>query len=63
MNYEEDRDDSCDLNPAKICDNCCRCIEVTQDYIEIPIAGIVTDVDKEIKTSPAFRSKPRPKRH
>lgn len=52
----EDQDDACDLDPGKICDSCCKCIEVKQDYIEIPVE---LDVPQEAET---FRSKPR-RRH
>ena len=29
--------DYCDLDPTKICDNCCRCIEKNDDYEEFQI--------------------------
>lgn len=31
----------CDLDPNKICDNCCKCIETDQEYLEIKIDEIV----------------------
>ncbi len=37
----------CDLDPTKICDNCFRCLELDgQDYAEIPIAHVYTEVDE-----------------
>ncbi len=30
----------CDLNPGKLCDNCCRCIEPENDFETIEIDGI-----------------------
>jgi len=33
--YEEQ--DYCDLDPTKLCDNCCRCIESNRDYEEFDI--------------------------
>lgn len=36
-NKEINQDDLCDIHPDKVCDSCCQCIEVTQDYIEIPV--------------------------
>ena len=32
--------DICDLDPKKICDNCGKCIEVTDKYAEIKIDEI-----------------------
>ena len=29
--------DYCDLDPTKICDNCCRCIESGEEYEEFQI--------------------------
>ena len=34
-------DDTCDLDPTKICDNCCRCIESDKNYKIIKITKIV----------------------
>ena len=36
-------DDSCDLNPDKICDNCGKCIEDSSNYKIIKITKIITD--------------------
>lgn len=33
--------DRCDVDSAKICDNCRRCLQGDQDYNMLPIAGIV----------------------
>jgi len=33
--------DICDLDPSKICDNCCQCIETDADYAVIEIDEIV----------------------
>ena len=33
--------DYCDLDGEKICDNCCKCIEVKSDYNAVIIDGIV----------------------
>ncbi|MDR2515585.1 MAG: hypothetical protein LBD02_10350 [Christensenellaceae bacterium] len=30
----------CDLNPAKICDNCGICIEPEEDYAKVPIEKV-----------------------
>lgn len=38
----------CDLDPTKICDNCFRCLHLDeQDYAEIPIAHVYTEVDTD----------------
>lgn len=37
---EEDR---CDLDPNKLCDNCFKCLEITQSYREIPIGRMLMD--------------------
>lgn len=37
----------CDLDPTKICDNCFHCLELDgQDYVEIPIAHVYTEIDE-----------------
>jgi len=36
----------CDLDPNKICDNCCKCISDDMDYKAIKIDEIILD-DKE----------------
>lgn len=33
----------CDLDPNKICDNCCRCIDTEEEYAEIAIEKIILD--------------------
>ena len=34
----------CDLDPNKICDNCFKCLETTEDdYIKIPLRGVYQD--------------------
>ena len=38
---EETLDDTCDLDPKKICDNCGKCIEPTANYKIIKIDKII----------------------
>ena len=40
MSDHENRDEMeyCDLDPAKVCDNCCRCIESGKDYDDYDIS-------------------------
>lgn len=33
----------CDLNPKKICDNCCKCIDIDADYKSLEIDEIIED--------------------
>lgn len=40
---EEIEDDFCDLDPKKICDNCCKCIEPDKNYKIIKITKIITE--------------------
>ena len=40
---EDENDDRCDLDPNKICDNCCKCIESDKNYKIIKITKIITD--------------------
>ena len=40
--------DRCDLDPSKICDNCCKCIEVKKDFEEIKISRIILDPKEKI---------------
>ncbi len=35
--------DRCDLDPSKICDNCCACIDKDADYKSIEIDEIIED--------------------
>ena len=35
---EEDR---CELDPNKLCDNCFKCLEITEAYREIPIGRVL----------------------
>ncbi len=37
------RCDYCDLDPEKICDNCCKCIEKNADYSSVMIERIVPE--------------------
>ncbi|MGE5631673.1 MAG: hypothetical protein ACM3TR_11325 [Caulobacteraceae bacterium] len=37
--------DRCDLDPNKICDNCCKCIDLDADYKSIDIDEIIEDED------------------
>lgn len=39
--------DICDLDPNKICDNCCQCIEVNSDFKGIYIDDIIENDIKE----------------
>lgn len=44
MERENDWDsDFCDLEPGKICDNCCRCLDMDRDYNEIEASLLRTD--------------------
>ena len=36
-------DDYCDLDPTKICDNCCKCIDSDKNYKIIKITKIIKD--------------------
>lgn len=40
--------DKCDLDPNKICDNCCTCIEKAADYNSVEIDEIIEDEDIEL---------------
>lgn len=39
--------DRCDLDPNKICDNCCKCIESDKPYHEIKIDKIILSDDDQ----------------
>lgn len=40
--------DICDMDPDKICDNCCKCIDGDADYKGIYVDDIIDgDVDEE----------------
>lgn len=39
----DEENDYCDLDPNKICDNCCKCIETDKNYKIIKITKIITD--------------------
>ena len=44
MERENDWDsDFCDLEPGKICDNCCRCLDMDRDYNEVEVSLLRTD--------------------
>jgi hypothetical protein len=36
----------CDLDPKKICDNCCKCIDKDADFNSIEIDEIIEDGDR-----------------
>ncbi len=36
-------DDRCELDPTKLCDNCFKCLEITEAYREIPIGRMLMD--------------------
>lgn len=42
----DEENDYCDLDPNKICDNCCKCIESDKNYKIIKITKIITDEKK-----------------
>ena len=37
----------CDLNKNKICDNCCKCIEMDSDYYSIHINKIIEEEEEQ----------------
>lgn len=37
MEKTDELNDYCDLDPTKICDNCCKCIENGEEYAEYSI--------------------------
>jgi len=38
MDQEPKRElDYCDLDPGKVCDNCCRCLDMDKPYSEIEV--------------------------
>lgn len=39
----EEIDDTCDLDPSKICDSCGKCIETDKNYKIIKITKIIND--------------------
>lgn len=43
ISSNDNEDDYCDLDPNKICDNCCKCIETDKNYKIIKITKIITD--------------------
>ena len=40
-------DDICDLDPNKICDNCCKCIEETANFKSIKITKIIKEYNND----------------
>ena len=36
-------EDRCELDPNKLCDNCFKCLEITEAYREIPIGRVLMD--------------------
>ncbi len=40
---EDILNDTCDLDPSKICDNCEKCLGLDKDYRAIRITEIITD--------------------
>ena len=46
------RCDYCDLDPDKICDNCCACIEKDADYSSVKIERIVPADKKRDSAQP-----------
>lgn len=47
LDVEDVENDYCDLEPNKICDNCCKCIESDKNYKIIKITKIL-DSEEEI---------------
>lgn len=44
MDYQGNQEsDYCDLDPSKICDNCCRCLDMDKPYNEVEISLLRTD--------------------
>ncbi len=37
------KEDLCELDPNKLCDNCFKCLEITEAYREIPIGRVLMD--------------------
>lgn len=43
--------DRCELDPDKLCDNCCRCIEISDaDYLEIQVDDILLNTERPERT-------------
>ena len=40
---EEIIDDTCDIDPSKICDSCGECIKIDKNYCIIKIEKIIND--------------------
>lgn len=41
--------DYCDLDPTKLCDNCCKCIDTGRDYEEFQLEELthrISDIDE-----------------
>lgn len=52
--------DQCELDPKKICDNCCKCIDSDAEFRAIEIEDIILnteDIDEKPKTVKTFRMK------
>lgn len=45
--HSDDEDDMCDLDPTKVCDNCCRCLDTfntdEKGYVKINIDKVEKD--------------------
>lgn len=48
--------DRCELNPDKICDNCCQCIDSTADFRGIQIEDILLNTEDVKSTHQTGRS-------
>lgn len=44
----ETEDNTCDLDPTKICDNCFKCLESESDYAAVEIDGIYLNGERII---------------
>ncbi|WP_434512479.1 hypothetical protein [Desulfitobacterium sp. AusDCA] len=48
--------DRCELDPTKICDNCCKCIDSTADYRGIEIDEILVNTEELKGTHKSVRN-------
>lgn len=39
----------CDLDNTKICNNCCKCIDIDSDYISVNIDEIIEGEEEELE--------------
>ena len=52
------QDDYCDLDPTKLCDNCCKCLDTEKDYrvvtADFLIDSVVDEADLELDDNGFF---------